>query len=171
MKKGDVSQIFVYITAIIVFGVVFLFGYRAINHFLDESDKVGFITFKTDLEKAVRTIKNDFESAIVYSAERPLRIPSKYTTLCFVDFTGHDVLSPCPSELSSVACDTWKTYSRWEDTTSNVFTVPDGPVQIKVTPIKLFANGQQVSHLCVQTRGRVDVRMVGKGSYTLVSVS
>ena len=71
MKKGDVSQIFVYITAIIVFGVVFLFGYRAINHFLDESDKVGFITFKTDLEKAVRTIKNDFESAIVYSAERP----------------------------------------------------------------------------------------------------
>lgn len=168
-KKGDVSQIFVYITAVLIFGVVFLFGYQAINHFLEESDKVAFITFKTDMEKAVRTIKTDFDSAVVYSAERPLRVPSKYTNICFVDFTNHDIKKPCPPELSAVACDTWKTYSLWEDTTANVFTIPDGPVQLKVSPIKLFDGSRQVEHLCIPTRGRLDVRMVGKGSYTLVS--
>ena len=168
MKKGDVSQIFVYITAIIIFGVIFLFGYKAINHFLDESDKVGYITFKTDMEKAVRTIKNDFDSVIVYSAERPLRVPSRYTEVCFVDFGF--TRGACPAELSPAACDSWKTYPDWEQTTANVFTVPDGPVQIKVTPVKLAdVQGNPVSHLCVATRGRVDVRMVGKGSYTLVS--
>lgn len=169
MKKGDVSQIFVYITAVIIFGVVFLFGYKAINHFLVESDKVAFITFKTDMEKVVRTIKTDFDSAVVYSAERPLRVPTKYTSVCFVDFTNHDVQRPCPQALSAVACDTWKTYARWEDTTANVFTVPDAPVQIKVSPIKLSDGGSPVDYLCIPTRGRLDVRMVGKGSYTLVS--
>ena len=168
-KKGDVSQIFVYITAVIIFGIVFLFGYKAINHFLVESDKVAFITFKTDMEKAVRTIKTDFDSAVVYSAEKPLRVPSKYTTICFIDFTTHDVGKPCPAALPPAACDNWKTYARWEDTTANVFTVPDGPVQIKVSPVKLFDGGAQVDYLCNPTRGRLDVRMVGKGSYTLVS--
>ena len=159
-KRGDVSQVFVYITAVIIFGVVFLFGYRAINHLLEESDKVGFITFKTDIESAVRSIKTDFDSATVYAAEKPLRVPPAYTLVCFVDFVG----------LSPAACDTWKTYPSWEETTANVFVTPEGPASIKVSPIKLRdAQGQPVDHLCIPTRGRLDMRLVGRGSHTLIS--
>ena len=170
MRRGEISQVFVYISVVIVFAVVFLFGYRAINHFVDEGEKVAFITFKNDIEDAIKSV--DFGSVAVYHAERPLRIPSAYTKVCFINYDVNPKpgwardppTANCPKELTPAACDAARTYSSWETADANVFLSPDGLLPIKVYRIKFkeINNGPQM-FLCINTAGRLDMRVVGQG--------
>ena len=176
-STGEISQVFVYIMVVIVFATVFLFGYRAISHFVNEGEKVAFITFKNDLEEAVKSV--DFGSVNVYHAENPLRIPAKYTRVCFVDYDarnspGNEWMSndniPCPVELSPAACDAIHTYDSWETSQANVFLSPDGLLPIKVYKIKTRdENNDPAPFVCIKTAGRLDIRLVGQGTHTLVS--
>ena len=169
MSRGEISQVFVYIMVVIVFAVVFLFGYRAINHFVAEGEKVAFITFKNDIEDAIKSV--EFGSVNVYHAERPLRVPSKYTKVCFIDFdTAKNLNVPCTG-LSVSACDALKSKgSGWEGAESNVFLTPEGLLPIKVYRIRLKnKNGQPVPTLCIPTAGRLDMRLTGQGTHTVIS--
>jgi hypothetical protein len=182
-EHGQINQVFVYIMVVIVFGVVFLFGYRAINHFVTEGEKVAFITFQTDLEDAVKSIKNDFDDVVVYNAERPLRVPNKYTKLCFVDFDFSPMPSwigtpQCPGRaigssaqrLGVAACDALSTFGNSADAEANVFLTPDGLVPIKTVTIKLRdENGEFVPFYCFEPRGRLDMRVLGRGTHTVIS--
>ncbi|HLD33462.1 MAG TPA: hypothetical protein VJB66_01965 [Candidatus Nanoarchaeia archaeon] len=176
MKSGEISQVFVYISVVIVFAVVFLFGYRAISHFIDEGEKVAFITFKNDIEDAIKSV--DFGSVTVYHAERPLRIPSKYAKVCFIDYdfgsrpgwAQDPPTANCPADLSTNACDAARTYDNWETSNANVFLSPEGLLDVKVHRIKLKnENNEPQMFLCINTAGRLDMRLVGQGSHTLIA--
>ena len=164
------------IFTLIVFATIFIFGYKAINAIVKQGDEASFVQFKTDVEKAVRRVARDVDSVVIHNAKNPLRVPGKYGHVCFVDVDQPPVV-PCPSELGLIACDTWKTAfeqsdrnplttDAWERADSNVFVDPAGFFPVKTTPIHLKNNR---GYICIATPGRLDMRLTGKGSYTLVS--
>ena len=161
------------IFTMVVFATIFVFGYKAITGIVDQGDEAAYVQFKTDLEKSVRRVARDVDSVIVHNARNPLRVPGKYKKVCFVDvdqpFRG------CPEELDLIACDTWKTASEqndptqpfdaWERADANVFVQPPGYFPLKTTPLRL----ENKAFLCIATPGRLDMRLTGKGSFTLIS--
>ncbi len=177
LRKAQINQVFVYIMAVVVFAAIFLFGYKAINQFLDEGEKASFIKFKTDLEKTVGRVAPKFDTVVVYNSLNPLRVPEKYERLCFVDV---DVQPPadCLGRLGPVACDIWETayiqaasdpdvFAAWEATEANVFLKPAGPLPIKVYKIRVSrSDGIE----CFDVHGQLDMRVEGRGSHVLISV-
>jgi len=173
-KKAEISQAFTYIMVVIVFSVVFLFGYKAINHFVGEGEKVAFITFKNELEDAVKSI--GFGSVTVFNAEHPLRVPGRYASVCFLDYDitpkpdwVTDQSKDCPDDLPVEACDAFRTYDQWESADANVFLNPPGQVPIKVYRIKLKKDNLAVPYRCFPVAGRLDMRVVGQGTHTLIT--
>jgi hypothetical protein len=80
-KKGQIAgQMFVYITAVIVIGVIALIGYLAINKIVQKSCDAERATFKTDLENYIETHTS---GGSVYPEK--INVPCGYDTVCFVD--------------------------------------------------------------------------------------
>ena len=50
-RKGVANEVFLYITALLIFILVILFGYSSIAQFIDKGERVAFLTFKTTLER------------------------------------------------------------------------------------------------------------------------
>ncbi|MFC1801138.1 hypothetical protein ACFLZB_01645 [Nanoarchaeota archaeon] len=183
-KAQTIGQVFIYIMAIIIFAAILIFGYKAISEFIDRGESVGFITFKTDLEKSVKTIYSDYGSVTIYNVENPLRVPGKYEEICFVDLS-----KPLPSSGSfcanhPIACDAWGTAYQagissgtdgWQEGEQNVFLRPLGEIAIKVYKITVDSNSNNVDddsdgYLCFNlTQGRLNMRIEGKGDHAFIS--
>lgn len=174
-KRGEISQVFMYITAMIVFAVVFFFGYRAIGDFMQKGKDVAFITFKTDLENAVRRVGPEFGSVVLYNAKNPLRISGGYKRACFVDMDFVYNEQDCLKGLDPITCDAWKTAGSYSGTDANVFLDPPAPNPIKVYSFEADTNGNGESdnkdkgYVCIDVRaGRLDIRIEGKGNKALI---
>ncbi len=178
MKKGQVSHVFTYIMAIIIFAVILIFGYRAISEFVDKGERVAFVTFKTDLEGAVGEIASDYGSVVVYNAQHPLKMPGKYEKICFIDVDKPPVAN-CNGLLNPIICDAWKTAfdaGGFNAAEANVFLEPIGILPIKVYRIKVDTNGNRIEdgndagYICFDNvGGRVNLRLEGKGDHTFIS--
>jgi len=80
-KKGQMAgQVFIYITAIIVIGVIALIGYNAIDKIVKKSCDADQATFKLDIENEIESRTSD---GSVYMEK--LNAPCEYDTICFVD--------------------------------------------------------------------------------------
>ncbi len=81
-KKAEVaSQIFVYIIALMVVGMVIVFGYKAIKNFASRSDEVALIKFKTEVENEFKTVSSNFNTIKAENFD----VPSGYEEVCIVD--------------------------------------------------------------------------------------
>jgi hypothetical protein len=80
-NKGQMAgQVFIYITAIIVIGVIALIGYNAIDKIVKKSCDADQATFKLDLENEIESRTSD---GSIYPEK--LNAPCDYDTICFVD--------------------------------------------------------------------------------------
>ena len=76
-----VGQIFIYVIAVVVVGLIVAYGYSAIKSFGERGEEVEYITLRTGLENSVKAITSDYGSI-----KRPdIGIPGKYQLICFVD--------------------------------------------------------------------------------------
>ena len=81
-KKSQIqSKIFIYMLAIMIGGMVLLFGYRVINEMNEKSDKVAFIRFTNKLNEDVESIS--YEPGSVKTEKYML--PANFGRICFVD--------------------------------------------------------------------------------------
>ena len=81
MKKGQgVSQNFVYIIAIVVVGVILIFGYKVISDVTKNTGKAGLVRFQSSLESSISSISNQYGT--VKTKEFPI---SGYKKVCFMD--------------------------------------------------------------------------------------
>ena len=81
MRKAQISgQIFVWIMAIVIGGLVLLFGIRFVGQQLENQDKIMYTRFVNGVSNAVDGTK--FRS--VHQSE--YRVPSDYKAVCFVDY-------------------------------------------------------------------------------------
>jgi hypothetical protein len=134
-KAQTAEQIFVYIIAIVVVGLIVVYGYSAIKSFSKRGEEVEYITLKTSIENAVKGIVSDYGSI-----KRPdIAMPGKYTMVCFVDKAksgGASVTPICDPNIPDgdryyepIVC------SGWQTGRSNVFLVPDGSENFDVGTI------------------------------------
>ncbi len=126
MRKAQVAgQIFIYIIAIVVVGLIVVYGYSAIKDFRKKGEEVEHITLKTNMQNAFKSIISDYGSI-----KRPdFDIPGKYTMVCFVDTANKaaaDSSDLCRQDggddplFEPVVCSGWKIGK------DNVYLVPDG---------------------------------------------
>ena len=178
-RKGVANEVFLYITALLIFILVILFGYSSIAQFIDKGERVAFLTFKTTLERSIQDIARSYGSVLVFNAQNHLSVPATYSHVCFVNMDASPP-SPCSSSLNPIICDAWQTAftaGGWEMADANIFTEPIGILPIKSYRIRVDSNGNHaedtsdVGYLCVDTSShRLDIRLEGKGDHALVSL-
>lgn len=86
-KKAQVSsQIFVYILAIIVIGLIVLVGYKAIGTILKFTTQASLDDFVSDFTSEVKTISRSHGKVKRYE----FTLQDKYDTICFMDSMNDD---------------------------------------------------------------------------------
>ncbi|MBN1544050.1 hypothetical protein JW898_01155 [Candidatus Woesearchaeota archaeon] len=177
-KRAQIAgQVFIYIIAIVVVGLIVAYGYSAIKGFTQRGEEVEYITLRTGLENSVKSIVSDYGSI-----KRPdIDIPGKYEMVCFVDKgrasdAGSSVFcgsgSTGDSQLDSVlhqpiACSGWKTGR------DNVFLIPDGSDSFDVGTIVISNAGEPYSgqpFICFDVvNNKIKMQLKGLGDKVEVS--
>ncbi|NQU98090.1 hypothetical protein HQ533_01370 [Candidatus Woesearchaeota archaeon] len=83
MRKGQIQQVFIYIVAIVIVGIILLIGYRAISGLTDKACQVEKTTFKSSLESYI-TKYSSYGSL----HRESLNAPCSYANVCFVNTTA-----------------------------------------------------------------------------------
>ncbi len=127
MKKAQIAgQIFIYITAVVVVGLIIAYGYSAIKSFSQRGEEVEYITLQKNIQNSVAAISSDYGSI-----SRPtVDVSGKYEMICFVDknrLDAADFTELCGAGDGDIeklhqpiVCSGWKTGR------VNVFLIPDG---------------------------------------------
>lgn len=178
MKKGQmVGQIFVYILAIVVAGGILLFGYDAIRTFGQQAEDVGFVEFKTTIERDFKDMASDFGSVKIKNYE-----PGKiYEEACFIDKDILDFEGKLQEQFTQLFISTEKNRPIILDTLKtgtnyDLFLVP-GEKQLDLGLIDVSVKGEAIAAvqrddalLCVPIKGgKFSVRIEGTGKSTIVS--
>lgn len=165
MKRGQapVGQIFIYILAIFIFAIILLYGYKAITHFIKKGEEVSFVQFKTTLETTVRDLAIQYGDVVVFNEDNPLKVPSKYKEVCFVDEEAIKAGIPAIEKYTIMREAVGAGLHRASE---NVFMIPPAEHSIYVGPIDVGTE----RYLCVDvTKGRIDIRLEGRGASTMIS--
>ena len=155
-KAQIVGQVFIFILAAIIFGVIVLYGYQAISNFMSKSGEIAIASFQQELTNSVESIKRDFGSV----TKTELTLPTKYSTLCILD-----------SDTTKNICDTGQPlqqqYPRlcaaWKTEAQNIFLLP-GTQAMQISDISTPSG-----YFCVQNTGKIKLRMEGLGDKAQVS--
>ena len=78
--KGQASQIFIYIVAIVIVGAILVFGYSAIVKFKDNSERVVLIKFQKDIETSIKSISNQYGTI----KEKRFSLSNDFIEVCFL---------------------------------------------------------------------------------------
>ncbi len=83
LKKSQIyGQVFIYVIAIVVTSLIFIFGYDAIKNLNNRVDKISCIKLKNELESAVKRMSMKYKSI-----ERvDIQLCSNYKSLCLADY-------------------------------------------------------------------------------------
>ena len=79
-RKGQISQVFIYVTTLLIVALVLFYGYRAISTFKERADQVSFIQMKNDIENAIESISVDYGSV----KTREISLPIDVREVCIV---------------------------------------------------------------------------------------
>jgi len=167
MKAQIIGQVFIYTLSAIVFGVILLFGYKAITNFIQKSDDIALIDLKNELQSAVNSIGSspDVQKRAVY-------LPTKYKQVCLLGNVSDaqksatclctgvpGCIGASESDLNPMLCDIWRSGTR-----QNVFLVPMADIEIVVSKIEL-----DNYYLCAHSvKGKIEFRLQGTGDATLI---
>jgi hypothetical protein len=170
-NKGQTTQIFFFIFAIIVIGLLLLFGVKYIMELGEKVDQIDVVRFKTALEGYAEEISP------VYGRWKKLEIdvPTGITKVCFVQhetsdgnpYLYHTTQGLCDSshqDYNFLMCQAWQ-----DDQTRNVYTNPfDGlDVGIDLGPIETGSVDEY--YLCLDTTAHyVRIKMTGYGDHVLI---
>lgn len=166
------GQIFIYVIAVVVVGLIVAYGYSAIKGFGQRGEEVEYITLRTSIENSVKAITSDYGSI-----KRPdISIPGKYEMICFVDKSrAGDAGSTdiCTSRSGSedfyqpIACSGWKTGR------DNAFMIPDGSESFDVGTITIRNEGEPYAgqpFICFEVvNNKIKLQLTGLGDKVEVS--
>jgi hypothetical protein len=169
MNRGQVNQVFIFIIAILVVGVIVIVGVRSMSGLIDDKCTADFVTFQDRLRDAVLT-NNDYKAV----NEAKLSSPCGYQYLCMVD-SRHvkegNLLNGFTGEKGSfIIRDSVK-----DKVEANVFLVNANDDVKEVGYISQLHTNEYNSNnndgvLCVEAKsGRFRLRLNGEGRTTLVT--
>ena len=78
MKRAEISQVFIYMTAIIIVGMIFLFGFYMINSLMDAQCKISQKNFHDNVISDIKS-SVDFGDSVV----KTYQVPCDTIAVCF----------------------------------------------------------------------------------------
>jgi hypothetical protein len=163
-KKGmDANQAFLYIAAVIIVGLVFVFGVRAIFSLQDSAENIQKVSFVRDFEADITKISTEFRAIKVVD----LKIPSRYSEVCIIDLSK----TPPASGLQPLILAEWSDaqsalLSGQEYDMKNFFLLSDNTLEESFYVPKIVI--ENPGYLCVSGNA-VSLTLTGQGSTTLVA--
>lgn len=156
MKRAQISgQIFIYILAIIIAGLIILYGYRAVDDLIKRQRDVALINFKTELIGDIEKVAGSYGEL----KTQTYVLPPGTTEICFVDFNIKPTLIGKPEYnlINGVI---------QSGAEQNIFLIP--PAKIPLYAEHLEVSGPDY-YLCISGRqGRVRLILEGFGNRTVV---
>ncbi|MDO8740234.1 MAG: hypothetical protein Q7J54_01525 [Candidatus Woesearchaeota archaeon] len=169
MAKAEVQNlVFVFMLALLVIGLVMIFGFKAISDLMVKSTEADFIRFKTALERDIGAISTEAGSSELLD----LKLPVGYNQMCFVDDDLIGSPSP-PANLNPIIKNSIssgiqknifliKSRASAESFYVGKINIPDPDPTDSANPL----------FLCTDTSsGRVAFRITGRGNYVEISES
>jgi len=159
-KKGQVtSQMFIYITAIILIGLLLLFGISWIGKLTGDWEKIRRAEFAKDLTSEFDNIRNDYGDKRTITFD----IPSSIDMVCFVDI----VAIRNPSQPPDFCTDTSDIYdplicNAYEDNTSAVLFSPPFDLTVDLGPVMM--TGDKYKCYDLDKTHSIDVVLRGLGN-------
>lgn len=150
------TQVFMFILAVIVLGVIILYGYEAITKFLSTSVDVAIADFQNQFMSSVESIKRDYGSV----SKLELTLPKKFTQICVVD-------SDTTKNIGDFSTTHERMYSSWVKSGENIFLIPTQAQPIKINDIIVQENNGYFCQL--NSLGKITLRLEGQGDKALVS--
>lgn len=86
MKAQISAQIFIYILAAVIIGVILLVGSKAVGTILGFGSRISIDSFKSDFQNVVETNARQYGSVKKYE----FTLPDKFDEICFVDSMNED---------------------------------------------------------------------------------
>jgi hypothetical protein len=165
MKKAQmISQVFIYILTIVVFGVILLYGYKSIQGMTNKADMVLLIQLKKEIKNAVE--KTDYGSV----TKQELSLPAKFNEICFVDLDFYnnaaatDICNPVEEDYRPLVCDSWD-----DNVQANLFLVKDA-MTVDSDYVGNIKIGNTDKYVCIKSvQGKAALRLEGKGRYVELS--
>ncbi len=116
MKKAQIqSQVIVYILAVVIMGMIFVFGYQALQRMQNTACEVNRIEFLTDIKADIDIIGSGYGD----SKQRTYRLTcGDYRQVCFVnlDHVNNDPLDICMDGENDVLCQLNYMNDLWQGT-------------------------------------------------------
>ena len=164
MKSAQVSQnLFIYIFAILIIGLIFFFGYKKLISIKDTSNEVDIIKFKRSMQEVIASVG----SGNVFIED--MEIPADFYKICFIDLE-----KPAEKEFKDIyplIYDSWSSNIK-----KNVFLLRNNNLQsfyfdnIKIAEqdgITCF--GKASTYLCCDSvNDKVKLRFSGRSAVTYI---
>ncbi len=189
-SKGQTTEIFYFILAIIVIGLLLLFGVRYIMELGEKVEQIDLVRFKTDLEGYAKKIAPVYGTWKKIGGKNGIAVPRGIDRICFVQLERFDVeelktellykqqkgLCMSTSNLSNkghedynfLMCQAWQ-----DDATRNVYTDPFDELAIGIFlgPLEVQKKDgeEEQYYLCVDTTNHyLHIKMTGYGDRVLI---
>ena len=171
MRHGQLAnQGFIYIMAGVIFSLVLIFGYKAIDSLNRDAKNVEMVNLKKDLQSSIRDIASSQGQV-----KKEFSIPSGHDKICFVDMTEGGANCAAGSNnfcdnmchpqsdgsVPEIICNMWE-----DNVTHNIFLIPLAEIPISTARIEVFnESGAEVGAYCMDVSSRdIKVRLKGKGN-------
>jgi hypothetical protein len=158
MRKGQViSQSLVFILALIIMGMVMVFGYQALDGLQMQWKVHKLLTFKSELRTAFASISNEYETVKTKSFD----VPSGFKEICFIDQPYYD------EDHSRIPPDAYPIIVDYVDTLNaepkNTFLCPPCIEQDYLGTITI--NGRSEAYKCIPIKsGKFSIKLRGLGN-------
>src|SRR3989344_4448036 len=153
------SQIFVYLTTIIVVSLILVYGYKSIQNFRSKSEEVACLKFRNDLRNSIDGMLNVFDSI----KAKDFSTCPRGNKICFVETFNQ--VTRLPTDPDPIMKD-----SITDNTGENVFIIE------KITRESFYIGNISVSSLdgsdvlCIASAGeRLRLKMESLGSHVVLS--
>jgi len=151
--KGQTQQVFVYILTIVIVAMIFIFGYRAVNYFLDQGEQVSYVKFITDIKDTVRIMGPKYNSV----DNKEFLLGGDFTEVCFVD---GPLVGPANHPIMGNIITSGTTDNMF------LFTSTESPQQENIGKIQVGPG----DYFCPKViQGRLRLQFKGLGNRTLIS--
>ena len=164
MRKAQIAgQIFIYVLAVVISGLIIIYGYKAILSFRETSEKTSMIKFQKDLENKFEEMATSYGDVEIATFDI-----ANVNEVCFVNTSWIGKLDkPWPITANSIIKSSVES-----NVQKNAFLCPDCTTSFYVGQISVINPTTPTSDgfYCFKvSAGSFKVRLEGMGKYVKVS--
>ncbi len=170
-SKAQISEIFFFILAIIIIGLLLLFGVKYIMELGTKVNQIDLVQFKVDLEGYADEIRpvygkwKKIELFVNTGIERVCFVQHETFTAKLLNIQQEEgICIKGHKDYNLLMCNAWI-----DDSSRNVFTDPFDKLDIGINLGTMEVGDADTNYLCIDTTTNIlKIKMTGKGDRVLV---